>query len=115
MGVPASEHFSCRCRAGEEISFNYNFNNVGEGRSACHCGATNCSGWLGLKPREAPKGVAADAAATAAALAAANGGVVAPMETEVGSEGSGEVEEGAREKRQTKSYSRRMVEDECYR
>lgn len=32
---------------GEELSYDYNFDNFGETRQACHCGATNCRGYLG--------------------------------------------------------------------
>lgn len=36
----------------EELTFNYNLASDGETRKACLCGASNCSGFIGLK---APK------------------------------------------------------------
>lgn len=34
---------------GEELTFNYNLASDGETRKPCLCGASNCSGFIGLK------------------------------------------------------------------
>uniref|UniRef100_A0A6Q2Y8A6 Nuclear receptor binding SET domain protein 3 n=1 Tax=Esox lucius TaxID=8010 RepID=A0A6Q2Y8A6_ESOLU len=42
----------CDIDAGTELTFNYNLDLVGNRRSSCHCGAENCSGFLGVRPTE---------------------------------------------------------------
>ncbi|XP_077258296.1 nuclear receptor binding SET domain protein isoform X1 [Temnothorax americanus] len=37
---------------GEELTFNYNLASDGETRKACLCGASNCSGFIGLKAQK---------------------------------------------------------------
>lgn len=37
--------------AGMELTFNYNLDCLGNGRTECHCGAENCSGFLGVRPK----------------------------------------------------------------
>ncbi|KAM3830927.1 histone-lysine N-methyltransferase NSD3 isoform 2-T2 [Vipera latastei] len=39
--------------AGMELTFNYNLDCLGNGRTECHCGAENCSGFLGVRPKTA--------------------------------------------------------------
>ncbi|XP_067326727.1 histone-lysine N-methyltransferase NSD3 isoform X1 [Anolis sagrei] len=39
--------------AGMELTFNYNLDCLGNGRTECHCGADNCSGFLGVRPKTA--------------------------------------------------------------
>lgn len=34
-----------------ELTFNYNLDCLGNGRTVCHCGADNCSGFLGVRPK----------------------------------------------------------------
>ncbi|XP_039453659.1 probable histone-lysine N-methyltransferase Mes-4 [Culex pipiens pallens] len=46
-------------KAGEELTFNYNFETFGDQKKICHCGAVKCSGLIGQKyrppvPEEAP-------------------------------------------------------------
>ncbi|EDS35628.1 set domain protein [Culex quinquefasciatus] len=46
-------------KAGEELTFNYNFETFGDQKKICHCGAAKCSGLIGQKyrppvPEEAP-------------------------------------------------------------
>uniref|UniRef100_A0AAX7SFV1 Histone-lysine N-methyltransferase, H3 lysine-36 specific n=1 Tax=Astatotilapia calliptera TaxID=8154 RepID=A0AAX7SFV1_ASTCA len=36
---------------GEELTFNYNLECRGNGKTACKCGAPNCSGFLGVRPK----------------------------------------------------------------
>ncbi|CAB1319939.1 unnamed protein product [Coregonus sp. 'balchen'] len=43
----------CDIDAGTELTFNYNLDLVGNRRSSCHCGAENCSGFLGVRPTSA--------------------------------------------------------------
>ncbi|XP_069474036.1 histone-lysine N-methyltransferase NSD3 isoform X2 [Ambystoma mexicanum] len=38
---------------GTELTFNYNLDCLGNGRTECHCGAENCSGFLGVRPKTA--------------------------------------------------------------
>ncbi|XP_026536951.1 histone-lysine N-methyltransferase NSD3 [Notechis scutatus] len=38
---------------GMELTFNYNLDCLGNGRTECHCGAENCSGFLGVRPKTA--------------------------------------------------------------
>ncbi|XP_056592531.1 histone-lysine N-methyltransferase NSD3 isoform X1 [Triplophysa dalaica] len=44
---------SCDIAADTELTFNYNLDCLGNGRTSCHCGAENCSGFLGVKPKSA--------------------------------------------------------------
>nr|XP_031295953.1 histone-lysine N-methyltransferase NSD3 isoform X1 [Camelus dromedarius] len=43
----------CDIPAGMELTFNYNLDCLGNGRTECHCGADNCSGFLGVRPKAA--------------------------------------------------------------
>ncbi|CAL8345488.1 unnamed protein product [Lota lota] len=43
----------CDIEAGTELTFNYNMYCVGNRRTSCHCGADNCSGFLGVQPTSA--------------------------------------------------------------
>ncbi|XP_054979658.1 histone-lysine N-methyltransferase NSD3 isoform X2 [Sorex araneus] len=43
----------CDIPAGMELTFNYNLDCLGNGRTKCHCGAENCSGFLGVRPKSA--------------------------------------------------------------
>uniref|UniRef100_A0A4W6E9L6 Histone-lysine N-methyltransferase, H3 lysine-36 specific n=1 Tax=Lates calcarifer TaxID=8187 RepID=A0A4W6E9L6_LATCA len=36
---------------GVELTFNYNLECLGNGKTACKCGAPNCSGFLGVRPK----------------------------------------------------------------
>ncbi|XP_011260373.1 histone-lysine N-methyltransferase NSD2 [Camponotus floridanus] len=42
----------CDIESGEELTFNYNLASDGETRKACLCGASNCSGFIGLKAQK---------------------------------------------------------------
>ncbi|XP_077589499.1 histone-lysine N-methyltransferase, H3 lysine-36 specific-like [Stigmatopora nigra] len=39
---------------GVELTFNYNLECLGNGKTACKCGAPNCSGFLGVRPKNQP-------------------------------------------------------------
>ncbi|XP_054453426.1 histone-lysine N-methyltransferase, H3 lysine-36 specific isoform X2 [Anoplopoma fimbria] len=39
---------------GVELNFNYNLECLGNGKTACKCGAPNCSGFLGVRPKNQP-------------------------------------------------------------
>ncbi|KAG9263388.1 histone-lysine N-methyltransferase NSD3 [Astyanax mexicanus] len=43
----------CDIAADTELTFNYNLDCLGNGRTSCHCGAENCSGFLGVRPKSA--------------------------------------------------------------
>ncbi|XP_052771657.1 histone-lysine N-methyltransferase NSD2-like isoform X2 [Mya arenaria] len=38
-------------KEGEELTFNYNFDCLGNEQTKCQCGAENCSGYLGVRPK----------------------------------------------------------------
>ncbi|XP_053150477.1 histone-lysine N-methyltransferase, H3 lysine-36 specific isoform X2 [Hemicordylus capensis] len=40
--------------AGTELTFNYNLECLGNGKTVCKCGAPNCSGFLGVRPKNQP-------------------------------------------------------------
>uniref|UniRef100_A0A3P8Q1L4 Histone-lysine N-methyltransferase, H3 lysine-36 specific n=1 Tax=Astatotilapia calliptera TaxID=8154 RepID=A0A3P8Q1L4_ASTCA len=40
--------------AGTELTFNYNLECLGNRKTVCKCGASNCSGFLGLRPKNNP-------------------------------------------------------------
>ncbi|XP_030601999.1 histone-lysine N-methyltransferase, H3 lysine-36 and H4 lysine-20 specific isoform X2 [Archocentrus centrarchus] len=40
--------------AGTELTFNYNLECLGNRKTVCKCGAPNCSGFLGLRPKNNP-------------------------------------------------------------
>lgn len=37
--------------AGSELTFNYNLECVGKEKKICRCGASNCSGYIGVKAK----------------------------------------------------------------
>jgi len=37
--------------AGEELTFNYQFESMGDVKKPCLCASDNCSGWIGVKPQ----------------------------------------------------------------
>lgn len=39
------------CVQGVELNFNYNLECLGNGKTVCKCGAPNCSGFLGVRPK----------------------------------------------------------------
>ncbi|XP_076875957.1 histone-lysine N-methyltransferase NSD3 isoform X3 [Brachyhypopomus gauderio] len=43
----------CDISADTELTFNYNLDCLGNVRTSCHCGADNCSGFLGVRPKSA--------------------------------------------------------------
>ncbi|XP_072913947.1 histone-lysine N-methyltransferase NSD3 isoform X1 [Hemitrygon akajei] len=78
----------CDVRADSELTFNYNLDCLGNGKTVCKCGAPNCSGYLGVRPKTA--------AATANEEKAKNA-------------------KKKIKKRKTKIDVRKMHEDYCYR
>ncbi|XP_014876369.1 histone-lysine N-methyltransferase, H3 lysine-36 and H4 lysine-20 specific isoform X1 [Poecilia latipinna] len=40
--------------AGTELTFNYNLECLGNGKTVCKCGSANCSGFLGVRPKNNP-------------------------------------------------------------
>ncbi|XP_005878229.1 PREDICTED: histone-lysine N-methyltransferase, H3 lysine-36 and H4 lysine-20 specific [Myotis brandtii] len=45
----------CDIKAGTELTFNYNLQSLGSGKTICRCGAPNCSGFLGVRPKAISK------------------------------------------------------------
>nr|XP_006812995.1 PREDICTED: histone-lysine N-methyltransferase NSD2-like isoform X2 [Saccoglossus kowalevskii] len=41
--------------AGSELTFNYNLDCLGNEKKKCECGAKNCSGYIGVRPRSLPQ------------------------------------------------------------
>uniref|UniRef100_UPI00398F63BD histone-lysine N-methyltransferase, H3 lysine-36 specific-like isoform X2 n=1 Tax=Pristiophorus japonicus TaxID=55135 RepID=UPI00398F63BD len=41
----------CDIAVGAELTFNYHLECLGTGKTACRCGAPNCSGYLGVQPK----------------------------------------------------------------
>lgn len=39
------------CHPGTELTFNYNLDCLGNEKTVCRCGASNCSGFLGDRPK----------------------------------------------------------------
>lgn len=37
--------------SGTELTFNYNLECLGNGKTVCKCGSANCSGFLGVRPK----------------------------------------------------------------
>ncbi|XP_048459532.1 histone-lysine N-methyltransferase NSD2-like [Rhincodon typus] len=46
----------CDIPAGTELTFNYNLDCLGNEKTICRCGAPNCSGFLGVRPKNASNG-----------------------------------------------------------
>ncbi|KAM8972021.1 histone-lysine N-methyltransferase, H3 lysine-36 specific [Pelodytes ibericus] len=44
----------CDIKSGTELTFNYNLECLGNGKTVCKCGAPNCSGFLGVRPKNQP-------------------------------------------------------------
>lgn len=55
--LPAVERWSAcpvwfvSCHPGTELTFNYNLDCLGNEKTVCRCGAANCSGFLGDRPK----------------------------------------------------------------
>ncbi|MBN3318242.1 NSD2 methyltransferase, partial [Atractosteus spatula] len=50
----------CDIPAGTELTFNYNLDCLGNEKTVCRCGAPNCSGFLGDRPKNAPSSASED-------------------------------------------------------
>jgi len=77
---------------GEEITFNYNLEALGNEKKACCCGADNCSGFLGVRPK------------TAAAIA-----------NEKKSENRSKEDKKKKKKKKKNLEKAKEHEDECFR
>ena len=44
-------HSSHSLISGQELTFNYNFDCLGNEQTKCQCASENCSGYLGVKPK----------------------------------------------------------------
>ncbi|KAM5340772.1 histone-lysine N-methyltransferase NSD2 isoform 1-T1 [Glossophaga mutica] len=78
----------CDIPAGTELTFNYNLDCLGNEKTVCRCGAPNCSGFLGDRPK------------TSAALT---------------SEEKGKKTKKKSRRRRTRGEGKKASEDECFR
>ncbi|KAM5158563.1 histone-lysine N-methyltransferase NSD2 isoform 2-T3 [Callospermophilus lateralis] len=78
----------CDIPAGTELTFNYNLDCLGNEKTVCRCGASNCSGFLGDRPK------------TSASLSAEEKGKKTKKKTR---------------RRRAKGEGKRRSEDECFR
>ncbi|XP_033756392.1 histone-lysine N-methyltransferase NSD2-like [Pecten maximus] len=78
--------------AGSELTFNYNLECLGNDKTACCCGAPNCSGFLGVRPK------------TAAAVA-----------NERRAKEASEAKKKKRKPKKIKTDIKKEHEDECFR
>ncbi|XP_047423426.1 histone-lysine N-methyltransferase NSD2 isoform X1 [Sciurus carolinensis] len=78
----------CDIPAGTELTFNYNLDCLGNEKTVCRCGASNCSGFLGDRPK------------TSASLS---------------SEEKGKKTKKKTRRRRAKGEGKRRSEDECFR
>ncbi|XP_022410598.1 histone-lysine N-methyltransferase NSD2 isoform X4 [Delphinapterus leucas] len=78
----------CDIPAGTELTFNYNLDCLGNEKTVCRCGASNCSGFLGDRPK------------TSASLS---------------SEEKGKKTKKKTRRRRTKGEGKKPSEDECFR
>ncbi|XP_060542463.1 histone-lysine N-methyltransferase NSD2 [Pantherophis guttatus] len=78
----------CDIPAGTELTFNYNLDCLGNEKTACKCGAPNCSGFLGDRPKNSSSSA---------------------------SEEKGKKTKRRARRRKTKSEARKKTEDYCFR
>ncbi|XP_012879328.1 PREDICTED: histone-lysine N-methyltransferase NSD2 [Dipodomys ordii] len=78
----------CDIPAGTELTFNYNLDCLGNEKTVCRCGASNCSGFLGDRPKTS-----------------------APLS----SEEKGKKAKKKSRRRRAKGEGKRRSEDECFR
>ncbi|XP_072898376.1 histone-lysine N-methyltransferase NSD2 [Hemitrygon akajei] len=77
----------CDISAGTELTFNYNLDCLGNEKTVCKCGAPNCSGFLGVRPKNASNG----------------------------SDDKGKRRKKKIRKRKSKNEGKKAHEDECFR
>ncbi|XP_021522661.1 histone-lysine N-methyltransferase NSD2 isoform X2 [Aotus nancymaae] len=78
----------CDIPAGTELTFNYNLDCLGNEKTVCRCGASNCSGFLGDRPKTS---------------------------TTLSSEEKGKKPKKKSRRRRARGEGRRQSEDECFR
>ncbi|XP_074251887.1 histone-lysine N-methyltransferase NSD2 isoform X2 [Saimiri boliviensis] len=78
----------CDIPAGTELTFNYNLDCLGNEKTVCRCGASNCSGFLGDRPKTS---------------------------TTLSSEEKGKKAKKKTRRRRAKGEGKRQSEDECFR
>ncbi|XP_044304209.1 histone-lysine N-methyltransferase NSD2 isoform X1 [Varanus komodoensis] len=78
----------CDIPAGTELTFNYNLDCLGNEKTACKCGAANCSGFLGDRPKNSSSNA---------------------------SEEKGKKTKRRARRRKTKTEGRKKSEDYCFR
>lgn len=78
----------CDIPAGTELTFNYNLDCLGNEKTVCRCGASNCSGFLGDRPKTS---------------------------TSLSSEEKGKKTKKRTRRRRTRGEGKKESEDECFR
>ncbi|XP_029808482.1 histone-lysine N-methyltransferase NSD2 [Suricata suricatta] len=78
----------CDIPAGTELTFNYNLDCLGNEKTVCRCGASNCSGFLGDRPKAS---------------------------TSLSSEEKGKKTKKRTRRRRTRGEAKKESEDECFR
>ncbi|XP_047703116.1 histone-lysine N-methyltransferase NSD2 isoform X3 [Prionailurus viverrinus] len=78
----------CDIPAGTELTFNYNLDCLGNEKTVCRCGASNCSGFLGDRPKTS---------------------------TSLSSEEKGKKSKKRTRRRRTRGEGKKESEDECFR
>uniref|UniRef100_F7BG24 Histone-lysine N-methyltransferase NSD2 n=1 Tax=Ornithorhynchus anatinus TaxID=9258 RepID=F7BG24_ORNAN len=78
----------CDIPAGTELTFNYNLDCLGNEKTVCRCGASNCSGFLGDRPKNS---------------------------TALSSEEKGKKTKKKTRRRRTKGEGKKESEDDCFR
>lgn len=99
------------CAEGTELTFNYNLDCLGNEKTACCCGAPNCSGFLGDRPkvsgrppeeaRVRPRGAATRPRS--------------PPQSSSGQAAEPKAKRGKRKYKRRKSEGKKKSEDECFR
>ncbi|XP_066089027.1 histone-lysine N-methyltransferase NSD2 isoform X1 [Saccopteryx bilineata] len=79
----------CDIPAGTELTFNYNLDCLGNEKTVCRCGASNCSGFLGDRPKTS----------------------AAPSSEEKGKK----TKKKKNKRRRTRGDGKKVSEDECFR
>lgn len=99
------------CVEGTELTFNYNLDCLGNEKTACCCGAPNCSGFLGDRPkvsrppRREPSGCPS----------AVHQRPSPPPQNSNGHAAEPKAKRGKRKYKRRKSDGRKKSEDECFR
>ncbi|OXB78817.1 UNVERIFIED_CONTAM: hypothetical protein H355_011835 [Colinus virginianus] len=84
--------------SGTELTFNYNLDCLGNEKTVCKCGAPNCSGFLGDRPKASSTSQESDSNSSTNA-----------------SEEKGKKTKKRTRRRRTKNEGKKESEDDCFR